>query len=89
MSNDKQPNRPRGRVIDVLSTAAGVFLMCFALGVGADDRNRQRDAADSEATKEELRCVHGCQRWGKVCNTDPRGVYKCRRICERFGEICE
>jgi hypothetical protein len=34
-------------------------------------------------------CVHGCERWGKVCNVDPRGVYKCRRVCEKFGEICE
>jgi hypothetical protein len=35
------------------------------------------------------RCVHGCLRWGKSCNVDPRGVYKCQRRCEKFGEICE
>lgn len=34
-------------------------------------------------------CVHGCLRWGKFCNVDPRGVYKCQRRCEKFGEICE
>ena len=44
-------------------------------------------AADSGA--KQPRCVHGCERWAKVCNVDPRGVYKCQRRCEKFGEICE
>ncbi len=35
------------------------------------------------------KCIHGCERWGKRCNIDPRGVYKCQRVCEKFGEICE
>jgi hypothetical protein len=47
------------------------------------------DAADSSKTAPAPKCIHGCQRWGKACNVDPRGVYKCRRICEKFGEICE
>ena len=34
-------------------------------------------------------CYHGCQRWGEVCNVDPRGVYRCRRTCEKFCEICQ
>lgn len=34
-------------------------------------------------------CVQGCQRWGEACNVDPRGVYRCRRVCEKFGEVCE
>lgn len=34
-------------------------------------------------------CFNGCQRWGQMCNVDPRGVYKCQRRCEKFGEICE
>ena len=34
-------------------------------------------------------CYNGCQRWGQMCNVDPRGVYKCQRRCEKFGEICE
>ena len=41
------------------------------------------------AEKQEPKCVHGCERWGKVCNVDPRGAYKCRRRCEKFGKICE
>ena len=34
-------------------------------------------------------CYNGCQRWGQLCNADPRGVYKCHRRCEKFGQICE
>jgi len=34
-------------------------------------------------------CTWGCLRWDKLCNVDPRGVYKCRRMCGEFGEICE
>ena len=33
-------------------------------------------------------CSWECLKWGKVCNIDPRGVYKCRRVCENFGERC-
>lgn len=47
-------------------------------------------ATESSPVKDnEPVCVHGCLRWGKFCNVDPRGVYKCRRRCEKFGEICE
>lgn len=50
----------------------------------------QREAAEEARKRDgETRCVHGCLRWGKVCNVDPRGVYKCQRRCEKFGEICE
>ena len=27
---------------------------------------------------EERNCTLGCLRWGKFCNVDPRGAYKCR-----------
>ncbi|MFT4560868.1 MAG: hypothetical protein ACI9BW_000605 [Gammaproteobacteria bacterium] len=43
-----------------------------------------RDTAD--ATKQ---CTWACLKWSKMCNVDPRGVYKCRRTCANFGEICE
>ena len=42
-----------------------------------------------ESKAEGDKCIHGCLRWGKFCNVDPRGEYKCRRRCEKFGEICE
>ena len=89
MRNKQQRSRPYRRVSDAASRLAAILLMCLALGASADERDRKTDAADSEATKEEVRCVHGCQRWGKVCNVDPRGAYKCRRRCEKFGKICE
>ena len=41
------------------------------------------------ATDKAPKCYHGCLNWGQMCNVDPRGVYKCQRRCEKFGEICE
>jgi hypothetical protein len=71
-----------------------ILALALALGVAgplaaAESDGREPAAASSTDKKDEPRCVHGCERWGKVCNVDPRGVYKCRRICEKFGEICE
>ena len=67
------------------------LMLCVSPLVGAaDDENKQVNETAAAAEKqEEAKCFHGCQRWGKMCNVDPRGVYKCRRTCERFGEICE
>jgi hypothetical protein len=45
--------------------------------------------AASAESAQEPRCYNGCLRWGQMCNVDPRGVYKCMRRCEKFGEICE
>jgi hypothetical protein len=44
------------------------------------------DDAEASSEDEEKNCTWGCLRWGKFCNVDPRGVYKCRRTCERFGQ---
>ncbi len=57
----------------------------------AADTNQPAPAPAGNASSSDSapKCVHGCKRWGKVCNVDPRGVYKCRRRCELFGEICE
>lgn len=55
-------------------------------GDTAPPRGQQQQ---QQATDSAPKCVHGCQRWGKMCNVDPRGVYKCRRRCEKFGKICE
>ncbi len=61
-----------------------------AAGQDADAaRAGERPAAPASSDKAAPRCVHGCLRWGKSCNVDPRGVYKCQRRCEKFGEICE
>lgn len=68
-----------------------VALLACALGAAAAESTPPTASAGQQQSqgKDEPRCVHGCQRWGKVCNVDPRGVYKCRRVCEKFGEICE
>jgi len=34
-------------------------------------------------------CEWACEQWQKICNIDPRGIYKCNRICARFGEVCD
>jgi len=52
-------------------------------------------AENPSITTEEVReeagqnCEWACLKWTKMCNVDPRGVYKCRRSCANFGEICE
>lgn len=70
-------------VVFVLSTMAGT---AWAEG---ENETVPADRASTEAKDSAPKCVHGCERWGKACNVDPRGVYKCRRRCEKFGEICE
>lgn len=45
-------------------------------------------AASAPADKPK-QCYIGCQQWGEACNVDPRGVYRCQRRCNKFGEICE
>lgn len=61
-------------------------LVLLANAVGAAEESAGGQApAEGKAPK----CVHGCLSWGKQCNVDPRGVYKCVRRCEKFGEICE
>ena len=47
-----------------------------------------QEATDS-ADGGDKNCTWACLRWGKMCNVDPRGVYKCRKTCEKFGEQCE
>lgn len=75
------------------SAVALVLLLVLAPATVADDTTpRPADARVPPAAPVATpppRCVPGCERWGRVCNVDPRGVYKCQRRCERFGEICE
>ncbi len=50
----------------------------------------EQSQSTGESKAEDTKCFQGCLRWGKLCNVDPRvGTYKCRRRCEKFGEICE
>ncbi len=88
------PTQRRHRDHTPIMTAVLALLisMLMAMPVAAADNdtgNTEREPASTTRQESEPKCVHGCQRWGKVCNVDPRGVYKCRRTCEKFGEICE
>lgn len=76
------------------ASAIRAVLLALTLAVvpavdAADKPAPPATPADRSETAAEPKCVHGCERWGKFCNVDPRGVYKCRRRCEKFGEICE
>ena len=70
----------------------GTLVLLGPLAAGAEGGPRDARESRPQTAPEESdapRCVHGCLRWGKFCNVDPRGVYKCQRRCEKFGEICE
>lgn len=65
-----------------------------AADINTPNTGREADAATVMApsprpVEPAKQCYNGCQRWGQMCNVDPRGVYKCQRRCEKFGEICE
>lgn len=75
------------------------LLTLLSPGAWAADINSPNSAAEVDApavinpsaipADQPKQCYSGCQSWGQMCNVDPRGVYKCQRRCERFGEICE
>ena len=73
-------------------------LLVFSLSGAAADLNPSSPEAEAVTTTSPAdappadppkQCYSGCQSWGQMCNVDPRGVYKCQRRCEKFGEICE
>lgn len=74
-------------------------LLLTSLATPAADSNTRRTGPEADAAtvtapsprpaEQTKQCYNGCQRWGQMCNVDPRGVYKCQRRCEKFGEICE
>jgi hypothetical protein len=100
-ANPETSDMPDPSITAILRSAARcvmlALLLASSVGVSADQPAPASAGSASPAqegapgTKDEdaPRCVHGCERWGKMCNVDPRGVYKCRRVCEKFGEICE
>ena len=74
------------------------LLTLFSFGALAADLNAPKSGAEADApavpapavpADKPKQCYNGCQSWGQMCNVDPRGVYKCQRRCEKFGEICE
>ena len=90
----------RGRDLSrqaLIASALALLLTLAASAAFATEQTNPAPASSAPATdapasapaEQAPTCVHGCQRWGKLCNVDPRGVYKCQRRCEKFGEICE
>lgn len=71
-------------LVATLSFGAG-----HAWSATGDQQPQTSTTPSADSSAKQPRCVHGCERWAKVCNVDPRGVYKCQRRCEKFGEICE
>ena len=57
--------------------------------ISKTDEADSGETAEAEAGKVSKNCVQACLSWGKMCNVDIRGQYKCRRTCEKFGELCE
>lgn len=65
-----------------------VLLLAAALTACCTAKPTRQAAAPAEAAKHGD-CVLECLRWNDQCNIDPRGVYRCQHVCERFGEHCE
>ncbi len=78
----------RQRIVRHLAIA-GALALALTGASAAESGGAADGGKSSNESSDKPRCVHGCERWGKQCNVDPRGVYKCRRRCEKFGEICE
>ena len=87
MNSDLRKPRPRLARLPGLVILLALSWNLPAVTPGEDQAAAKEAAPTGPVTTPQ--CVHGCERWGKVCNVDPRGVYKCRRVCEKFGEICE
>ncbi|MDP6182669.1 MAG: hypothetical protein QF609_02520 [Gammaproteobacteria bacterium] len=81
----------RGRLRGPLALGLAVAFSCAA-PLNAADRPSvpsPDDEATNTAGDAAKQCTWACLKWTKLCNVDPRGVYKCRRACADFGEVCE
>lgn len=76
-----------------LMILCGLLLLTGGARAGDVNKPKTGAAADAPAAASSVehapKCYQGCARWGQMCNVDPRGVYKCQRRCEKFGEICD
>lgn len=43
---------------------------------------------EEESKEQKKQCMTVCLRWGEDCVIDHRGVRRCRRTCQEFGEQC-
>jgi hypothetical protein len=82
--------RPTGLVLLILLAAQAVAAQDSTLPSPAVATDSAKVTVPTPLAAEPAKqCYNGCQRWGQLCNVDPRGVYKCQRRCEKFGQICE
>ena len=77
------------RMLTSMRRLVVVASVCMAPFVWAqtDEALPTEPAPEKETSAKQ--CEWACERWTKLCNVDPRGVYKCRRTCAKFGEVCE
>ena len=68
-----------------------VVIACVCLAPALSAQSNDPLPVEIEPGKETpgKQCEWACERWTKMCNVDPRGVYKCRRTCAKFGQVCE
>ncbi len=68
-----------------------IIIACMCMAACVSAQTEKPLPAEPEPEKEVAgeQCEWACERWTKTCNVDPRGVYKCRRTCAKFGEVCE
>jgi hypothetical protein len=67
----------------------GLLLLAALLGACAAPPARAPAPGAPTGTAKKGDCALECLRWTEQCNADPRGVYRCQHVCERFGEHCE
>ena len=86
------PTSPR-RAQRILATArrlVAIACVCMGPALLSAETNEPLPVEPEPANEPTgKQCEWACERWTKMCNVDPRGVYKCRRTCAKFGEICE
>jgi hypothetical protein len=80
---------PAQRTLAAARWLVVIACVCIAPAVLAQANDPQPVTTEPAKETTGKQCEWACERWTKMCNVDPRGVYKCRRTCAKFGEICE
>ncbi len=90
MHNVRRRIRRQGRALAlyVLTLVIGLFSSAAFCAEQAEPTSTVPEITEDpgDAPKQ---CTWACLKWSKMCNIDPRGVYKCQRTCANLSEICE
>jgi len=84
------PHRPRMIAATFVAALVSPAITVTALAQSSDDEPLEPIISNDispDGTKKQ--CEWACEQWQQICNIDPRGIYKCKRICARFGEVCD